>query len=39
LSKITFDPQYGYPSTINDNNTAIADEEEWTVLEFDPETP
>ena len=39
LSKITFDPYYGFPSTISYNNTAIADEEqEWNVLEFVPES-
>jgi Family of unknown function (DUF6174) len=40
LSKITFDLYYGFPSTINYNNPAIADEEEeWKVLKFNPESP
>jgi hypothetical protein len=40
LSKMTFDPYYGFPSTISYNHTGIADEEEeWTVLEFQPESP
>jgi hypothetical protein len=40
MAKITFNPYYGFPSKINYNNTALADEEEeWIVLEFQPENP
>lgn len=39
MAKITFDPVYGFPAIISYNHTAIADEEEeWTVLEFHPES-